>query len=718
MTQIRIGIDVGGTFTHAVAIDNQSLEILGYAVTPTTHRAEEGVARGVVQVFLKLLEELKEKGAQSESIIFVAHSTTQATNALLEGDVSAVAILAVGSGVEGMKAKMDAEVPDIEIAPGKMLRTHFAYLDTSKGWEEQLEGTIQKLIREGGQSLVAAEAFSVDDPAREMKIKEISAGLGLPACGTFEMSGLYGLRTRTRTAVINASILPKMMDTAELTGKSLSKAQVTAPLMIMRSDGGVMSLEEMKRRPLLTLLSGPAAGIAAALTYIRATDAIFLEVGGTSTDISVIRNGKAIIRSAQIGGHQTYMKTLDSRTLGVAGGSLIRVEKGKIAEVGPRSAHIAGLPYISFTEREKLEGALKITTIQPRSGDPPYLAVENEKGERFALTTTCAANFLHYIREGDYAKGIDESVKCAFEALAAHFGRDADTIAREIMEKAAEKIAPTIQALIKDYELAEKNIRLIGGGGGCYAIVPYLAERMKSDHEIARHAEVISAIGAAMAMIRETLEKNIFNPKPEDLENMKREAEKSVVAMGADPDSVEVHIEVDGQKNIVRAIATGAIEFKSQDLKSAAIDDAERLAIIGQSFNVAKESIDLKDQTDSLFIYEVKKEEKRLWNLLKTIKKTLVVMDGTGTMRLQVPRGMLMPCAREDAGAQLSRILEKHRVYGDAGSTVPSVFLVFGKRVMDLSSVVEEAQVLSLAQSELQKVAKGDKVVVIIKPQD
>ncbi|MBI2252536.1 MAG: hypothetical protein HYU63_07375, partial [Armatimonadetes bacterium] len=266
MTQIRIGIDVGGTFTHAVAINNQTLNIIASVVTPTTHNAKEGVALGIIKAFQLLLEKIP---AESK-IIFIAHSTTQATNALLEGDVSAVGILGIGKGMDILRVKGEINLPHLEITKGKFLKTSFEFYNLANNWDEnEAQNLILSLKTKGAQSIVTAQAFSVDDPQGEKNALILARNLGFPACGTHEISGLYGLRIRTRTAVINASILPKMNETANLTQNGIQKAQIDAPLMIMRSDGGVMTIEEMRRRPLLTLLSGPAAGIAAALTYIQ-----------------------------------------------------------------------------------------------------------------------------------------------------------------------------------------------------------------------------------------------------------------------------------------------------------------------------------------------------------------------------------------------------------------------------------------------------------------
>ena len=146
--------------------------------------------------------------------------------------------------------------------------------------------------------------------------------------------------------------------------------------------------------------------------YERLSDGIFLEAGGTSTDISAVRNGRVIVRYAQVGGHKTYLNSLDVRTVGVAGGSMIRVANKRIIDVGPRSAHIAGLEYEAFTA--PLQNP-QIIYLAPCAGDTAdFIGVDGADGRRVALTLAGAANLLGYIQPDDYAAGNDEAVQIAW----------------------------------------------------------------------------------------------------------------------------------------------------------------------------------------------------------------------------------------------------------------------------------------------------------------
>ncbi len=404
---VRIGIDVGGTFTKAVLLDNDSHEIIGQVVVPTTHRAEAGVAEGVIDAFRRALGAA---GITAADVVFIAHSTTQATNALLEGDVARVGVIGMGRGaVESRLARSQTVIGDIELAAGRVISSTHTFMRSDETGADAVRAAVAAVRAQGARVVVASDAFSVDDARAEEQVMAAAVEAGLPATGGHEISKLYGLTIRTRTAVINASILPKMIETAQLTQEAVRQAGIAAPLMIaqltqeavrqagiaaplmiMRGDGGVMDLGEVQKRPVLTMLSGPAASVAGALMYLRVSDGIFFEVGGTSTNIGVIRGGQPTVAFAEVGGHRTYISSLDVRVLGIAGGSMVRLEGDRIVDVGPRSAHIAGLPYAAFQPAASIVDPA-VELIQPKADDPAgYVAIRLGDGRRVAITTTDA----------------------------------------------------------------------------------------------------------------------------------------------------------------------------------------------------------------------------------------------------------------------------------------------------------------------------------------
>jgi len=705
MSRLRVGIDVGGTFTHAVAVDCERLEVVGAVKVPTTHSAESGVAQGIIESLHRLL---KEGGFHPSDIVLIAHSTTQATNALLEGDVAPVGILGMGHGAARLIAQRQTRIEPIEVAPGRHLKTLHRFLDT--GYElidEEIEQCLRAMAAEGAQAFVASEAFSVEDPAAERRVVEVAKRFGYPATAGHQISQLYGLRVRTRTAVINASMLPKMMETADLTERCVREAGIEAPLMIMRSDGGVMDIEGMRRRPILTMLSGPAAGVAAALMYAKISDGIFVEVGGTSTDLSAIRNGKPIVRTAQVGGHRLFLRTLDVRTVGVAGGSMPRIKDGRIIDVGPRSAHIAGVGYAAFSEPPK-ETPLRPETVSPLKGDPNDYLVLTSPSVRVTLTPTCASNLLGLVEKGDPAEGNIEWIEAAFQ----RFSDDPKAAAQLLLESAAPKVSDIIEDLMEDYDLDPNLLSLVGGGGGASAIVPFAAQSLGLPYRISENNAVVSAIGAALAMVRETIERTVIQPGPEEILKIRREAEEAVVKMGAGAGTVEVFIEIDPQRNILRATATGTTEMKTREL-AVQIDWDRVQETLRASFR--SDQVNEVGQTGLLRVFRCEVEERRLFGMLKRSHSAFRVVDHEGVIRLQVHRGDLLETRRDTFRPDINRFLESHTEYGDAGRAIPKVFLLYPSRIADLTGLQTAEQVLSLAETELQNVESKESVYCLAK---
>jgi len=704
----RIGIDVGGTFTKAVLIDNSSFEVVGRFSVMTTHSDARGVAAGVVEVFSNVLERSQ---VDPKDVVFLAHSTTQATNALLEGDVAPVGIIGMASRVESLLAKGQSSIKEIELAPGRFLRPVHRFITTDKLDEAMVRQTLEELRAEGVEVVVASSAFSVDDQSAEEMVIKVAAELGLAVCGGHEITKLYGLTTRTRTAVINASILPKMIGTANMTEEAVREAGITAPLMIMRGDGGVMDVQEMRRRPVVTMLSGPAASVAGALMYLRVSDGIYFEVGGTSTNIGVIRNGRPTVKHARVGGHDTYVNSLDVRVIGIAGGSMVRMRGNDIHDVGPRSAHIAGLHYAAFAKPEDIVDP-RIELFRPKDGDPDdYIAIRCANGERYALTNTCAANILGYAKPGWHAYGNAESARRAFAPLAQRAGITVEEAARRVLQKAASKVTGVVEDLVKEYALDRDQAVLVGEGGGAASLIPFVAETMKLDFKISQDAEVISSIGVALALVQETIERVIPTPTPEDLQRIKREAFDAVVKLGAAPENVEVTIEVDPQTQRVRATAMGASEMRAQDMRKQ-VSEQEAADIAATSMGLAPDTVKLAGSTDDVRVYQAEVQEKK-WKIFTSRRHPVRAVDREGVIRIQRSDGVVAQASAANGLQQLRDLWESVTIYNGDSVIAPDMFVVAGRRIVDLSGITALDQAIAISRGELEGLPPEAPVVLI-----
>jgi N-methylhydantoinase A/oxoprolinase/acetone carboxylase beta subunit len=709
--KVRIGIDVGGTFTDAALIDNETYELISSVKVPTTHTAKEGVAAGIVQVLQKIMED---NHVQPEDVVFISHGTTQATNALLEGDVVKVGIVTIGKGLEGAKSKSDTTMGEIPLTSTKFLHSENEYVEAETAdFAQNAAKAISALRDRGCKAVVAAEAFSVDKPQNETQVAELAEQAGIAATATNEISKLYGLKVRTRTAVVNASIMPKMLDAANMTEDSIKKAGIKTPLMVMRCDGGVMTVEEVRKRPILTILSGPAAGVAGALMYEKLTNGIFLEVGGTSTDISCVKDGKVMVKYAEVGGHKTYLTSLDVRTVGIGGGSMIQVESGKIVDVGPRSVHIAGLDYEVYSAAQDIVDPV-LRTVRPADGDPDYAYVECSNGKKVALSLSGAANIAGCVPEGDYARGDIEAARKAWKPIADNMGLTVEQAAEKAMEFAAAKNAKVVEALLSDYNMDHRTTTLVGGGGGASAVVPFLGKTLGLKNRNARNAPVISTIGVALAMIRDTVERTIANPTEDDILAVRREAEEQAIRAGAAPETIEISVEVDATQNMVRAIAIGTTELRSKDLTKRRLTEPEVLKQVAENMNVPADSVGISAKNGILYAVQHVEETKKFFGLVHSVRRPTAIVDDEGVIRLQKRDGHIFRCTGADWPQVLPQAVDSLTEYNDGGKTLPNIYVMYGKRIIDLSGLIDEEHVTALAKVELASARADDNLFILL----
>jgi N-methylhydantoinase A/oxoprolinase/acetone carboxylase beta subunit len=702
--RIRVGIDVGGTFTKAVAIEMMTGQLIGKVTVPTTHSSSNGVSTGIIEALKTLIQRYS---IQNSEIELISHSTTQAVNALLEGDTAKVGIIGMGVGLEKSNVIKRTNIKGVKLAPNKYLHTCYRFIDTSKYLEDkEIEQAIGELKKEGAEVIVVSEAYSVDDPSNERFVMDRS---DIPATAGHELTGVYGLEIRTLTAAINGGILPKTTSTAKFVESAVRNEKIAAPVLIMKGDGGVTDMSTFRSKPIVTVLSGPAASVAGALLHLRLIDGVFIEVGGTSTNVCAIKDGKPEVRYVTIMQHPTCIRSLDVRVAGVAGGSLVRWSGRKITDVGPRSAHIAGLPYSCFASSEELENG-QIITFKPKEGDPiDYIAIESAGGKRFAITNTCAANALGLVPEGDYARANQPSAKLALSILANRLSTTMEQAATTILDISTKKVLDVVEHVIKEYKLKKERVVLIGGGGGASVLVPYIALKQQLQYKIAEHAEVISSIGVAAAMIHEEAEKTVTNPRLEDISALAEQVKKAALERGALPESITIQSEYISERSVIRVTAMGNVSLDIGTANAQEIKSEEAHVLACELFGI-NEGVKCILDTDNYHIFACEMNKKMLFLKSKKQQRVLV-LDKYGRVRLSVENASIFTGSPEQVADSIKSLLKQHAMSGK--DLAPQVHILDGLKLMDFSSLTAQEHISKAVHDELKKTTTKNVAAIV-----
>jgi N-methylhydantoinase A len=351
-----VGVDVGGTFTDVVLFDSESNETAVHKVPTTPDDPSRGVMHGV-------LELCRNVAINPGTITHVYHGTTIATNAVLEYKGARTAmittkgyrdIIHIGRHQRPMHYSIMQEIPwqhhplvrrafrkvaaERLVPPRGEVRTP---LD-----EDDVRRAARELAEAGVESVAVCFLFSYLNPVHEERAKEIVQEEFPKAFVTTSSSVVPQFREfeRFTTTAMNAFIGPKVRHYVGQLGSAMRDAGLTSDLRIMRSNGGLATPQMVAELPVLTLLSGPAAGVlggawSGALSSRRKL--ITFDIGGTSADIGVVTDGRfseASARDTWVGGYPVIVPMIDIHTIGAGGGSIAYVDSGGTFKVGPESA--------------------------------------------------------------------------------------------------------------------------------------------------------------------------------------------------------------------------------------------------------------------------------------------------------------------------------------------------------------------------------------------
>lgn len=336
---IALGIDTGGTYTDAVFMTYPEGRVVAGAKALTTrHDLAQGIRAAIDAVFAAAAE----TGAAVDpaDIALVSLSTTLATNTLAEGHRGRVCLLLIGYDRDLMREYgFDRELATddvVYIAGGHDgLGNRVAELDEAAATEAI------RARRSEVEAFAISGYFSVRNPEHELRVRQLVEALtGLPATCGHELTSQLNAVRRATTVALNAHLIAPLRELVTAVQATLGDLSIRAPLMVVKGDGSLVRADFAARRPIETILSGPAASVVGAWHLAGRRDVWTVDVGGTTTDIAALRGGWPVLNAdgARVAGWRTMTEAVDAHTTGLGGDSLARLDRDGALLIGPQRA--------------------------------------------------------------------------------------------------------------------------------------------------------------------------------------------------------------------------------------------------------------------------------------------------------------------------------------------------------------------------------------------
>lgn len=526
-----LGIDVGGTHTDSVLMQNREIVRKSKVLTD-----KNDILKSVLMATEAVATEDDIK--KLERIVL---STTISTNAVAQNQLDPVGLIVMnGPGV----APSDLPLSDKAIFISGYMNHRGIEAEALN--DKVLADAYEKLSPEQRKNMAVVGKFSTRNPVHEQQVNELFKEQANHISLGHHLSGALNFQRRIASTYLNEAIWNLHSRVVEQLTAYLEKIGADVPLYILKADGGTIDYQVSRQTPVQTILSGPAATIMGVLPYVsKAKDSVSIDIGGTTTDIALFADGAPLLepQGVQIEEHKTLIRGLQTYSIAIGGDSHVQIVDKQIV-VGPE-----------------------------RKG--PAMAFDGP-----VPTPTDAIIFLGLADFGDKAKATQ-----AVELLAKEMGQSAEQVANAVLDAACRAIADKVQSMVDEvnskpvytiHELLEgkkispQELLVVGGPA------PYLAERVGKmlgyQHVVPENSEVINASGAAMA--RTTVELNLIADTQAKSLSIAEEGLQADIPSNFTVDDV---IQVGRERLIEIARAAGASE---QDLEVEVTDC--------QSYNVIR----------------------------------------------------------------------------------------------------------------------------------
>lgn len=485
----RVAVDIGGTFTDIVALEETTGALHLAKVRSTPDDPSTGFITG--------LEHIRSLGRiPTVDITGVFHGTTVATNAILERKYSPLGLIITRGyreALECARQTVPGEFGDItwwikppRVVPLELVREISARMDVRGQVLRRVDAaevtTIAHEFKEKGILAIAVSLLhSYRNPAHEEEVRKLLKEV-YPECFVSISSDIlreYREYERTNTACLNTALMPLLSAYHEKIERSLQERGIAAPFYIMRSSGGLARAQEISRLPIAAALSGPAAGVIAATYFGKLSgfaDVITLDMGGTSADICLVENGAPrMLTEGKVDIYDLKTPMIDLHTVGAGGGSIAWLAGGRSLKVGPQSA-----------------GANPGPACYDRGGKEPTVTDANLVLGR--ITPSLAGGSIRLHR--------DKAVQ-TIAGIAATLGLDLTAAAEGILRIAIENIAAGIRTVSVKRGRDPRMYTLVAFGGAGPLHACYLADWLDMQRVvIPPNPGVTSAYGLLLTDVR------------------------------------------------------------------------------------------------------------------------------------------------------------------------------------------------------------------------